>query len=215
MTDAAHSTRRAASPRVDAALRQLATRGSVTLPGAQSRASRRWERQWLTAVLVYAGAGVLGIVAIVVGIFLRDVGAWGLLAVVGGMVAFLGLTSGTLMLALHPVYRRHVGPELEPVTLSPAGITLRGVGPIPWTDVFPPEVRRVRTRQPIGGILPVMLLTDAGRARATASPRPLVIGPQPYLRYGIHYLRLPGIAEFSEEDTVELFGRARAMFVRS
>ncbi len=201
------------SARVDAALRELARRGSVTLAGAESAAFHRWERRRTTATLVLGIVGVLGVAAVVAGFLLRDVGTWGLLVVFGGFAAFLGLFSAALLLLLRPLYRRHVGPELEPVTLSAAGMTLRGIGPIPWADVFPPEMRRVTTRQPIGGILPVMPLTEAGRARAIASHRPLVVGPQPYLHFGIPFLRLPGIEGFSEEETLELFGRAHGTFL--
>lgn len=107
--------------------------------------------------------------------------------------------------------------EYQPVVLDAAGIRLRGIGPIPWADVAPPERRRVLTKNDVGGVCAVMPLTASGHARvnATMAAWTQLVGPRPYLHLTVPHLLLPGIEGLPEEETMVLFRTAHQWFAPS
>ncbi|QZY50850.1 hypothetical protein [Leucobacter tenebrionis] len=102
------------------------------------------------------------------------------------------------------------------MTIDPHGVTLRGIGPLPWSWLAPPERRRVPVKNDIGGDCTLMPLTPAGHAAVNAQPGwwKHLVGPKPYLRVDIPYLLLPGIEGFTEEETLHLFRIAHERFAR-
>lgn len=192
------------------ALHQLDLHGGVVLEGRRSEPFRRWYRRRQIALLVFLLVAVAGVLAIIVGVALREVGAWAVLILFGGFLVFFGLgTAGGLAL-VNRLHRFRAEAETAPVVLDPRGIWLRGIGPFLWSDVHPPEYRRVWTHNDVGGRCAVMPLTPQGHARVNAHPgsRTLLVGPRPYLRVNTPYLLLPGIEGLSEADTVRLFQAA-------
>lgn len=196
------------------ALDRLRSRGTVTLPGCRAVPVERWLRLRRRIIGGYLGVLIAGVLLTALGLVLRDVGLWSLAIPAGVFLA----TSGGLMVGLIGKTTRMMGGRLraekEPVTLDARGITLRGIGPIPWSDVEAPERRRIRVKNEFGGRCAVMPLTPQGLARVNAQQGWWThrVGPRPYLTWSVPYLLLPGIQGLSEDDTIELFRVAREMF---
>ena len=196
--------------RLPEVLRQLDRHGTVSLEGRRSEPFRRWiGRQRIASVIFLVGAGA-GVVAIVLGVLLRDVGAWAVLIVVGGFLVFFGLAVAAGIMAVIHLHGFRTEAEKAPVVLDPSGIWLRGIGPFFWSDVYPPEYRRVWTHNDVGGRCAVMPLTPQGHTRVNThvTSRTLLVGPKPYLKAHVPYLLLPGIEGLSEEETMRLFQAA-------
>ncbi|HJB63439.1 MAG TPA: hypothetical protein H9769_07025 [Candidatus Microbacterium pullistercoris] len=160
--------------------------------------------------------GAIGLVLMIAGILLARVGAWVLLIPVGGMLCFVGvLLAGVLALHVH-AYRNRLESETGPVVIDARGIVARGIGPIPWHHVGPPEWRHVWTRVDIGGRSTVMPLTPEGLARVNEQPGwwRMRVGPQPYLAFNIPSLLLPGVADLSDDEVLQLFAAAHQRFAR-
>ena len=190
------------------ALQQLDAHGGVTLPGRLADATLHWfrvRRRWQSfAIGVLAvGAGLM-----VAGGVRRDAGVfWALAIPFGALLAFCGAVWAGVVLLLRRQMNPRRSAETQPVTIDPLGVTLRGIGPLPWTWLAPPERRRVPVRNDIGGVCTLMPLTPEGHSVVNAQPgwwRHLV-GPKPYLRFDIPYLLLPGIEGLTEEETMYLF----------
>jgi len=199
---------------LQAVLAQLGAHGALTLPGRACDPTLRWMRRVAGVRSVAIGVLALGVVLMILGGVLRNTGGWALALVVGGFLAFAGVVALGAALMLRGVYGPRLAAEARPVTIDRAGVVLRGIGPIPWSDVAPPERTRVTVRNDIGGDCTVMPLTVLGHARVNAQPgwfRTLV-GPQPYLRFDIPHLLLPGVAGLTEDETLELFRAAHWQF---
>ncbi|GAA1546258.1 hypothetical protein GCM10009691_20890 [Brevibacterium picturae] len=160
-----------------------------------------------------AGAGA-GVVLIITGIILLDVGFWALSIILGGFLAVLGLLVGLFLLGVGQLWRERIGSEDLPVRLDAFGVSLRGIGPIPWADLRAPERRYVPVKNDIGGRCTVMPLTQRAQARVRTQTGDwqLRVGPRPYLRFDQPFLLLPGVQGLSEDEVVRLFHHAWSNF---
>lgn len=195
-------------------LRILETHGGVQLAGAYSGATARWVKQRRVIIPTSLTVAAVGLVLMIVGILLMRAGAWGLLIPIGGMLCFVGvLHAGVLAMHVH-AYRNRLETESGPVVIDARGIIVRGIGPIPWHHVGPPEWRHVWTRVDIGGRSTVMPLTPEGLARINEQPGwwRMRVGPQPYLSFTIPYLLLPGVVGLSDDEVLHLFAVAHQRF---
>ena len=188
--------------------------GSITLLGTNSTAQRKVDRVRKVTLIVFLSCVAFGIVALAAGSLLREVGVWALAILVGIFVLFLGLVGTIVLVIVISLHRYRTTAEHHPVVLRPDGIWMRGIGPIGWHEVQPPAYKWILSKNDITGKYAVMPLTEAGlnRINNSWSSQSLLVGPVPYLKFEIPYLLLPGIAGFSEDDTVQLFQAAYAMF---
>ncbi|MDA3646134.1 hypothetical protein LZ318_29740 [Saccharopolyspora indica] len=198
------------------ALQHLREHGSISLPGRTSDPYLRWQKRRRISLVVFSTIGGFGVLAAVLGFLLRAVAVWALLIPVGGLLAFVGIVAAGALALLGGAHRFRLHAETQPVMLDSRGICLRGIGPIPWSDLAAPGHRRIRTKNDVSGMCAVMPLSTQGHARVNASfsSRTLLIGPKPYLRSDVPYLLLPGIDGFTEAETVQLFQTAYAMHAR-
>lgn len=108
--------------------------------------------------------------------------------------------------------------EVEDVTLSAQGLTLRGVGPIPWTDFGPAERRMVPAERNSGHTRrAVMALTPSGayHVNQLLAPelRPRISPPMgPVWNRHHRYIYAPGVEGLKEEEVIRLINTAREMF---
>lgn len=214
------------SPALDSALQSLRTTGSVCLPGVASEALQRWLRRRRIAVWSFFAAAGLGLPMFCVGLVMHVVAAdrAGPLVLIGiglmilGAVLFLfGGFVGLIIVLVGLGWRERVASEHLPVILDAHGVRLRGIGPIPWRDLRPPEWRHMTVKNDIGGLCTIMELTPDGRARVGAQPGWWQghVGPRPYLAFHVPALLLPGVAGMSAEEVMHLLASAREHFVRS
>lgn len=196
-----------------AALDQLRTQGHVTLPGRMSDAYEklhRRRRRILPIALGVAGLGLAMIIAVVA------LGRFELMifTLVGGFLIVFSIILALIGVLSVQLTKDRVRAASEPVTLDETGIRLRGIGPIPWLDVAPPQIQRIWTKNDIHGWCAVMPLTRSGWERVNRTPGmpAALIGPRPYLHLFVPYLLVPGIEGFSQEETVELFRFAHEHF---
>ncbi|MBM9465366.1 hypothetical protein JL108_18095 [Aeromicrobium sp. YIM 150415] len=191
-------------------LRQLDLHGTVAADGRPSEPFRRWVGRRRATLLVAVLIAVAGVVGIVIGLVLREVGVWAILLPVGGFLVFAGLIIAGVLALVSSAHGFRREAETAPVVLDPAGVWLRGIGPLLWSDLFPPEYRRIVTKNDVNGRCAVMPLTPQGHARINAhvTAQALLVGPRPYLRADVPYLLLPGIDGLSEDETVRLFHTA-------
>src|SRR5690606_35032543 len=148
----------------DAAWSALRQTGQVTLRGEPATWSR--VTRWLFVVL----GGLVGLLALAPVVVIPLVllgGAEISLGIVFGVFGVYAMLTG-LGVVLVLGYRRqarYLALERQRVILDARGLTLRGVGPIPWHDVGPAEHRLVRNENSDGFVRrAVMPLTASGLA---------------------------------------------------
>lgn len=199
---------------VASALRTLHAVGRVTLPGriADPHLRLRRRRKIIdTVCAVICGLGLLGPLA---GFLLRDRDIAPVLVGIGVPLFIGGLISTIVMVAMSKGLQSRMRAETQPVTIDAQGIRLRGIGPIPWSDVYPPQYLKVTTRGDVNGMCAVMPLSPQGYARVNSYPyvQTQLVGPKLYYRASVPYLLLPGIAGVSEAGSINLFRVAYEMF---
>lgn len=176
-------------------------------------------------VLLYVLIGVvvlLGIGSIVVTAWVASAsGRVGVFTIIGPLIVCAMVAAFVVWirrgLSSQNEYREH---EAESVTLNAHGLTLRGVGPIPWVD-FGPAGRRLVPAERNSGYTPraVMELTPSGSVnvnerlapdlRARLSPP---IGPS-WNRHH-RYIYVPGVEGLSQREVIQLINAGRDMFGR-
>ncbi|MEH0974575.1 hypothetical protein V6U77_25925 [Micromonospora sp. CPCC 205546] len=198
------------------ALQQLHVHGAVSLPGRRSDPVIRWLKRRRLFIGISLGIMGLGVLVLIAGIALRQVGVWALGIPIGAFLVFVGVVYLGVVLMTGRLMGGRVRAETQPVVIDATGIILRGIGPIPWSDVAPPERRRIPVKNDIGGLCTVMPLTEQGHARVNSQLGwwTNLVGPKPYLRWDLPYLLLPGIDGLSEDETVHLFRIARERYAR-
>lgn len=197
------------------AISRLHAHCEVELPGAIGEGHRRWRRKSIVAAIAFGAVGLLGVLAIVIGLAYRE--RVGGLVIFGGFMALVGLPAAILMSLLPLLWRGQFKMHLHPVRISRDGIWLRGIGPVPWSDVAPPTYVRVMTKNEPGGRLAVMPFTPAGFARANhdvpTRMRPR-LGPRVYLTTQFRYLLVPGVAGMTEHEVMQVLAEAHRMFAQ-
>ncbi|OYN90491.1 hypothetical protein [Parenemella sanctibonifatiensis] len=137
---------------------------------------------------------------------------------IGLVMALVGAAG--LMIGLQ-IRRRSLRPTGPVWRLDPAGITVAGTGPVPWSDLEPAKQRMERNPYDDGWQLAYgMPLTPAGQQRALAlapahrrvlnpGVRVTVIGgPQP-----LQSLRVPTPEGMSDAEFTQVLNSARAHFL--
>ncbi|AZL06360.1 hypothetical protein CXR25_12690 [Brevibacterium aurantiacum] len=81
-------------------LQRLEFQGSVTLPGRPSEALSRWRRKRSIAIGISFAAAGAGVVLIIIGAIVRDVGFWSLSIIVGALLGVLGLFVGVILVGV-------------------------------------------------------------------------------------------------------------------
>ncbi|GGA74630.1 hypothetical protein GCM10011490_26660 [Pseudoclavibacter endophyticus] len=127
------------------ARRELLSRGAVTLPGAPPGWSTLLHVLiWLLlamTVVVAIGLPIGLVVAIANGVAVHPIA---FAAPLGGV----GLVA--LVIVLLRSHRRFREAQRMAVTFAPQGLTVRGIGPIPWHDVYPPSHQLVPSQYDSG-----------------------------------------------------------------
>ncbi len=199
-------------------LQQLRTTGMVRLPGTPARTSRLLRGLTLVLVVLIGLVGIgglgFGVVAIATGAV--EVTA----ATIMGMVMVLAMMAGLMALVLW--WRRSLGRYAQvenlPLVIDASGLTLRGIGPIPWWDFGPAEHRMVPAEHDDGYTRrAVMTLTRSGFHNVNvALPEHLRsrISPAhgPFWNKRHDWIYVPGVAGLGEGEVMDLINTARAMY---
>ncbi|WP_462417767.1 hypothetical protein [Kytococcus sp. Marseille-QA3725] len=203
----------APSPLLATALAELG-RGRLHRPGAFAEPTRRWLGRQRTARTVAVVLVLLGLAAVVLGVALHQHGAWGLAALAGVPLVLVGTAGVGLTTLVLRGWRSRVRSEHLPVLLDARGVMLRGIGPIPWSELQPPERRQVPVKHDIGGRCTVLPLTPQGVLRLAAQPWRVQLraGPRPYARLRVECVLLPGFEGLSEDEVLHLFSVAHRQF---
>lgn len=109
---------------------------------------------------------------------------------------------------------RYRATESEPVILEPNGLTMRGVGPIPWMDFGPAEHRMIPAERTDGyARRAVMELTPAGLYNVNERTPPETrqkISPAmgPFWNRHHRYIYVPGVEGLKQREVMELINTA-------
>lgn len=206
------------SPTTIRAAQTLQAAGRVSLPGAPSRGSGLM--RGLLAVML----GLLCLVAVGgvgAAVFAAAMGARVIVPMFAGLGAVLVLVA-LLFLLLRRARRRqtaYADAEHLPVEIDARGLTLRGVGPVPWHHFAPPRVESLVPRGTgASRSRAVMRLTDAGLATVNEHLAPDLrgrLGPAQGLgTVRIHrWIELPSTAGMNEAEMIQLLTEAQRTFL--
>src|SRR5690625_1215751 len=124
------------TPNLQQALNTLQQTIKVSLPGAPAVWSSTQGMLWITWLLVRVVGAIGGPVALfVLGVAGTGIGCGTIFGMVTGMIMLVGV-----VLVLRYGARRHKtfqSTEAQPVIIDARGLTMRGIGPIPWADFGP------------------------------------------------------------------------------
>ena len=187
-------------------LGELLTRGTVVVPVTRIGAA------WVVGGLSAAAASValLGALGVVL-VLTQEGGIGAALAVAAATALLLAVTVVALVLVRRGGHR-----PVGQWVLDARGVTVDGVGPVPWGDLLPPEHRMESAPRDDGyrRVL-VMPLTEAGQQRALGlapaqrrvlneAVRPTVWGPRP-----LQTLLVRPTPELSREELGAVLEQAR------
>lgn len=159
-----------------------------------------------------------GLVAVVSVAFLVENPPW--FGMIFGFISGLGMMAVLFFLIRLGMQRQEQfrETEREPVLLEPAGLTLRGIGPIPWRDFGPAVKRMVPAEKDSGYTLrAVMELTNSGMFNVNERTPPELrerISPVMGPMWNRHhrYIYVPGVEGLQQSDVIELINMAHRMF---
>lgn len=202
---------------MDHALRAVQESGKVTLPGEPAVWSSML--RWLFRVLM----GLVGLLAVGGLVFVLIALASGIrmtaATILGVVMVYAMLAAGMALLIVG--LRKHSRTrekERHDVTIDAQGMTLRGIGPIPWEDFGSAEHRMVRPKHDSGWVRrAVMPLTASGllnvneRMRADLRDR---IGPAegPFWNRHHRWIYVPGVEGLRQAEVMELINTAHSRF---
>ena len=200
---------------LDHALTQLQASGRVSLPGKRSTRTRVLTVLFsiligLTALITVGMIG-FGIYVMSTGVFVNPIGL--------GAPVMSGVGCFVLIMVLRK-QRRASAAELLNITLEPAGITMRGIGPIPWHEVAPPTFAMVRAQYDSAferrAVLPLTAVGITNVNRLLPPDTRRALGPRTggLLTGGARTeaLYVPAADGLSTDDTMHLFATAHQMF---
>ena len=200
------------------ALEELQATGVVTMQGRPAGWSKA--RRWLFLVLIGL-VSLLGLGgAITLGVVLPDESLRVTGMTIFGIISVYAMLFGGMALLIK-TYRRQLefaDLEREEVRLEARGMTLRGIGPIPWQDFVPARSMMVRAEHSGNYTLrAVMPLTQPGFVNVNQRmPRQLrgrispAVGPFWNRRH--RWIYVPGVEGMSEGAVMELINTAHWMF---
>ncbi|MCW4458025.1 hypothetical protein [Microbacterium sp. MPKO10] len=202
------------------AVSMLQSTGSVRMPGKPAlwSGAMRWLFLALIVLvlIVLVVVGPIGIIAALV----SDVSVTP--ATIFGIIACYAMLAGVLAL-LFTLYRRqgrYKQIEHSVVRLEPQGLTLRGVGPIPWRDFNPAQSTLVPAEHDSGYVLrAVMPLSPSGFANVNQRLPPNLRGrlcpaSGPIWNKAHRYIYVPGVEGLSQGEVTDLLNRAHSMYSR-
>lgn len=202
---------------IDQALSTLYAVRSVTLqgrPAAWSNTSKVLFYVLMGMVALLALGAVVGLpIAIAAGV---EVTVFTFL----GLFGFLGMMTALMFLLRRGMrsQSRYRDQEAEEVILSGNGLTLRGVGPIPWEDFGPAERRMVPAEHDSGRVRrAVMELTPSGRFNVNERLAPELrsrISPAigPIWNRHHRYVYVSAVEGLTQDEVIQLINTAREMF---
>lgn len=184
-------------------------------PALWSKSTMVLSRILMGLITLVAVGAFIAVVA--VGIFVENP-PWG--GMVFGFIGCLGMMTILFLWIRHTVRRRsrYQDTERQPVVFEPQGLTMRGVGPIPWVDFGPAERRMVPAEHDDGFTLrAVMELTPSGMFNVNERTPPEMrelISPAmgPIWNRHHRYIYVPGVDGFRQAEVIELINMAHRMF---
>ena len=197
---------------------ELRMTGQLRLPGAPALWSSALRVLIMVLIVMVGLLGAGGLVAVIVVMATETVQVTP--ATIFGVIGVYAMLTGLMVLLL--MVRRTRGRfrdlERSDVVLEPRGLTLRGVGPIPWHDFGPAAHRMVSAEHDSGYTRrAVMELTHSGQInvnrrlpshlRSRVSPP---IGPI-WARYH-RWIYVPGVDGLGQTEVMELINTAHSMF---
>jgi len=205
------------SSEVEAAWAALRSTGRVTLAGAPAlwSTAMRWLILVLLALVVLLAVG--GLVAIpIVLVAGVEVTVATVAGVLGVYVMFAVM--GALISVWYRQQKRYRAVESHPVVLEAGGITLRGVGPIPWRDFGAAQHRLVRSEHSSGYTRrAVMPLTRTGFVAVNQHLAPDLRGrispaTGPFWNRTHPHIYVPGVEGLDQGEVMWLINAAHQMF---
>lgn len=201
------------------ALQSLQQSGRVVLSGARAVYSDT-ARGWMIGVLVFVSLIPLGMLLFAVLLMVATGSLIASLVIFGIMIlpplAFAGLVWWRFVR-----WRRKYAelPENVPVTMDPNGLTMRGVGPIPWS-CFGPAMHKLLPAEfgrgsSASAVLPltergIVMMNQYMPAHLSQRVTPIRVAGRRY-----QYLDVPGIQGLSQREVMDLINTAHRMFVYS
>ena len=168
-------------------------------------------------VILLAGGGLVGVISVSI---VADNPPW--FGMIFGYITSLGLITGLFFLIRHGMRRQEQfrDTERQPVVLEPRGLTLRGIGPIPWADFGPAVKKMVPAERDEGYALrAVMPLSTSGlfnvnertphKMRDRISP---AMGP--FWNRHHRYIYVPGIEGLNQSEVMYLINVAHELHAR-
>ena len=141
----------------------------------------------------------------------------------GGLIGMFGVLAMLTILLLFVVrglrkQRRYRRTETDPIVVEQAGLTMRGIGPIPWADFGPAEHRMVPAERDSGFVRrAVMELTESGFANVNHRlPRELRIRLSPEIGplWNRHhrFIYVPAAENLRQGEVMQLISAGRRVF---
>lgn len=201
------------------ALQSLHQSGRVVLPGRPAVYSDT-TRGCMIGALIFVSLIPLGLLVFAVLLAIAT-DSWFAGIVIVGFLVLLPLTFTALVWWRYFRWRKKYAelPEEVPVTMDPNGLTMRGVGPIPWADFGPAMHKLLPAEFGRGSSASAVLpLTDRGIVMMNQHmPAHLTQRVTPIRVAGRHsrYLDVPGIQGLSQREVMDLINAAQCMFVYS
>lgn len=211
------TTTQSAAQNIDEAITTLQSSGRVTLAGKPAR----WSSG--TLVLLIVLLVLIGIVAAGVAVTLTYLIATGFPmfpATIFGVVGVSAMIIIGFLLVLRGIrsQRQHRQTELGDITIESSGLTLRGVGPVPWHDFGIAEHRMVPAERDSGYVRrAVMQLTPSGLVNVNKRlPQELRnrLSPQrgPIWNRRHECIYVPAAEGLGQREVMHLINVARDMF---
>jgi hypothetical protein len=137
----------------------------------------------------------------------------------GFAILLLGIVMLIPGIALRSMNRARTSEAFD-VVLAPNGLTLRGVGPIPWTHFAPAQMKLVMSEHGGGGYKrrAVMPLTEAGIATVNGALAPelrerLFYATGPAWDRLTRYIAVPGIQGMNTKESMALLNQGQYLFL--
>lgn len=202
---------------VEAAWAALQGTGRVSLTGAPAvwSSAMRWLILALGALVALLAVG--GLVAI------PFILSSGIEVTAGTVMGFFGVYAmlavmGALIRMWYRRQKQYRAVERHAVVLEASGITLRGVGPIPWRDFGLAEHRMVRSENSSGFTRrAVMTLTASGFAGVNQGLAPelrarICPATGPFWNRTHNHIYVPGVEGMKQREVMWLINAAHQMF---
>lgn len=199
------------------AMTTLHQTGRVSLRGDASTWSSV-TRILIIALCVLVGVMSVGGTAVIIFVSVTDpsIGPVPLFALIPGLLAMGGMM--TWLVSVARKRSRYSATETDPVILDPNGLTMRGVGPIPWRDFGPAQHKMVQAEHDGGFVRrAVMELSPSGlynvnertpfEIREKLSP---AVGP--FWNRHHRYIYIPGVEGLKTKEVMQLINAGHRLF---